>query len=70
VAVARAAVFAKKRVVLNEFTASLEVMKSRQVLRLIRELRARRLGRRAAMITPQSHLMSETVAIMTGASIA
>ena len=29
-----------------------------------------RLGRRAAVVTPQSHSMSEAVAIMTGAAVA
>jgi fructose transport system ATP-binding protein len=29
-----------------------------------------RLGKRAAVITPQSHTMTEAVAIMTGASAA
>jgi fructose transport system ATP-binding protein len=91
VAVARAAAFGSKVVVLDEPTAALGVKESGQVLRLIKELRAnglpvilishnmphvfevsdriqiQRLGRRAAIITPQSHTMPEAVAIMTGA---
>ncbi|THV42521.1 ATP-binding cassette domain-containing protein [Glycomyces buryatensis] len=92
VAVARAAAFGSKVVVLDEPTAALGVRESRQVLELIRSLRDRgipvilishnmpqvfevadrihiqRLGKRAATITPQSHSMTDAVAIMTGAA--
>jgi fructose transport system ATP-binding protein len=92
VAVARAAAFASKLVVLDEPTAALGVKETGQVLRLIKELRSTgmpvilishnmpnvfevadrvhiaRLGRRATVITPQSHSASEAVAIMTGAA--
>ena len=91
VAVARAAAFGSKVVILDEPTAALGVKESGLVLQLIRDLRARglpvilishnmphvfevadrihiqRLGRRVAVVTPQSHTMSEAVAIMTGA---
>jgi fructose transport system ATP-binding protein len=94
VAVARAAAFGSKVVILDEPTAALGVKESGQVLQLIRDLRDRglpvilishnmphvfevsdrihiqRLGRRAAVVTPQSHTMSEAVAIMTGAAAA
>jgi fructose transport system ATP-binding protein len=94
VAVARAAAFGSKVVILDEPTAALGVKESGQVLGLIRDLRERglpvilishnmphvfevadrihiqRLGRRAAVVTPQSHTMSEAVAIMTGAATA
>jgi fructose transport system ATP-binding protein len=92
VAVARAAAFASKLVILDEPTAALGVKESGQVLNLIREVKKRglpvilishnmphvfevadrihvqRLGRSAGVITPQSHTMSEAVAIMTGAA--
>ena len=92
VAVARAAAFGSKVVILDEPTAALGVRESGQVLALIKRLRSRglpvilishnmphvfevadrihiqRLGRRATVITPQSHTMSEAVAIMTGAA--
>lgn len=92
VAVARAAAFGTKVVILDEPTAALGVRESGQVLHLINELRDRglpvilishnmpqvfevadrihvqRLGRRVAVVTPDSHSMSETVAIMTGAA--
>ncbi|SDQ64084.1 ATP-binding cassette domain-containing protein [Quadrisphaera sp. DSM 44207] len=92
VAVARAAAFGSKVVLLDEPTAALGVKESGQVLRTIKELRAaglpvilishnmphvfevadrihiQRLGRRAAVVTPQSHTMSDAVAIMTGAA--
>lgn len=92
VAVARAAAFGSKVVVLDEPTAALGVKESKQVLRMIEQLRERglpvilishnmphvwevadrihvqRLGRRAAIITPQSHDMTDGVAIMTGAA--
>lgn len=91
VAVARAAAFGSKVVVLDEPTAALGVRESNQVLELIRNLRDRgvpvilishnmphvfevadrihiqRLGKRAATITPESHSMTDAVAIMTGA---
>ncbi|MEO7017822.1 MAG: ATP-binding cassette domain-containing protein, partial [Leifsonia sp.] len=92
VAVARAAAFGSKVVVLDEPTAALGVRESKQVLELVKNLRDRgipvilishnmpqvfevadrihiqRLGKRAATITPQSHSMTDAVAIMTGAS--
>ncbi len=94
VAVARAAAFASKVVVLDEPTAALGICESNQVLELIRSLRGRgipvilishnmphvfevadrihvqRLGKRAATITPESHSMTDAVAIMTGAAAA
>ncbi len=94
VAVARAAAFGSKVVILDEPTAALGVKESGQVLQLIRDLRQRglpvilishnmphvfevadrihilRLGRRATVVTPQSHSMSDAVAIMTGAAAA
>jgi fructose transport system ATP-binding protein len=92
VAVARAAAFGSKVVILDEPTAALGVKESGQVLKLINDLRERgmpvilishnmphvfevanrihiqRLGRRATIVTPESHTMSEAVAIMTGAA--
>ena len=92
VAVARAAAFGSKVVVLDEPTAALGVRESNQVLELIRNLRDRgipvilishnmphvfdvadrihiqRLGKRAATITPETHSMTDAVAIMTGAA--
>ena len=92
VAVARAAAFGSKVVVLDEPTAALGVRESNQVLELVKRLRdqgipvilishnmphvfevadrihIQRLGKRAATITPQSHSMTDAVAIMTGAS--
>ena len=94
VAVARAAAFGSKVVILDEPTAALGVKESGQVLQLIRDLRDRglpvilishnmphvfevadrihiqRLGRRVAVVTPDSHTMAEAVAIMTGAAAA
>ena len=91
VAVARAAAFGSKVIILDEPTAALGVRESGRVLQLIDDLRNRglpvilishnmpqvfeladrihvqRLGRRAAVITPQSHSMNDAVAIMTGA---
>jgi fructose transport system ATP-binding protein len=91
VAVARAAAFGSKVIILDEPTAALGVKESGQVLQLIRDLRERgmpvilishnmphvfevadrihiqRLGRRAAVVTPQTHTMAQAVAIMTGA---
>jgi fructose transport system ATP-binding protein len=93
VAVARAAAFGSRVVILDEPTAALGVKESGQVLQLIRDLRERglpvilishnmphvfevadrihvqRLGRRAAIISPKTHSMSEAVAIMTGAVV-
>lgn len=92
VAVARAAAFGSKVVILDEPTAALGVRESAQVLDLIARLRDQgipvilishnmphvfevadrihihRLGKRAATITPQSHSMTDAVAIMTGAA--
>lgn len=94
VAVARAAAFGSKVVVLDEPTAALGVRESKQVLELVKNLRSRgipvilishnmphvfevadrihiqRLGKCATTITPQSHTMTEAVAIMTGAQAA
>ena len=94
VAVARAAAFGSKVVILDEPTAALGVRESNQVLELIERLRdagvpvilishnmphvfqvadrihVQRLGKRAATITPQSHSMTDAVAIMTGAATA
>ncbi|MEM7275818.1 MAG: ATP-binding cassette domain-containing protein [Actinomycetota bacterium] len=91
VAVARAAAFGSKVIILDEPTAALGVRESSRVLQLIDDLRNRgmpvilishnmpqvfeladrihvqRLGRRAAVVTPQSHTMNDAVAIMTGA---
>jgi fructose transport system ATP-binding protein len=91
VAVARAAAFGSKVIILDEPTAALGVRESAQVLKLIKHLRERglpvilishnmpqvfevadrihvqRLGRRAAVITPQSVSITDVVAIMTGA---
>ncbi len=91
VAVARAAAFGQRVVIMDEPTAALGVKESQKVLQLIRDVRDRglpvilishnmphvfevadrihiqRLGRRAAVVTPQSHTMAEAVAIMTGA---
>ena len=92
VAVARAAAFESRVVIMDEPTAALGVKESGKVLDLIRTLRDKglpiilishdmphvfevadrihiqRLGRRGAVVTPQSHTMSEAVAIMTGAT--
>jgi fructose transport system ATP-binding protein len=92
VAVARAAIFARRLVIMDEPTAALGVRESGQVLNLIRTIRDRglpvilishdmphvfevsdriqimRLGRRAALTSPQKNTMSEVVAIMTGAA--
>ncbi|MDH3680439.1 MAG: ATP-binding cassette domain-containing protein [Acidimicrobiia bacterium] len=91
VAVARAAAFGSRVIILDEPTAALGVRESARVLQLIDDLRGRgmpvilishdmpqvfevadrihvqRLGKRAAVITPQSHTMNDAVAIMTGA---
>ena len=92
VAVARAAAWARRLVIMDEPTAALGVKETGQVLDLIRRVRERglpvilishdmpnvfeladrisimRLGRRVAVVTPQSHSMAEAVAIMTGAA--
>ncbi len=93
VAVARAAAFATRVVIMDEPTAALGVKESRRVLELIKDVRDRglpiilishnmphvfevadrihihRLGRRVAVVSPESHTMSDTVAIMTGAMV-
>jgi fructose transport system ATP-binding protein len=92
VAVARAATWARRLVIMDEPTAALGVKETRQVLDLIARVRERglpvilishdmphvfeladrihimRLGRRVAVVTPQTHTMAEAVAIMTGAT--
>ena len=92
VAVARAATWARRLVIMDEPTAALGVKETRQVLDLILRVRERglpvilishdmphvfeladrihimRLGRRVAVVTPQTHSMPEAVAIMTGAA--
>jgi fructose transport system ATP-binding protein len=94
VAVARAAMWAQRLVIMDEPTAALGVKETRQVLDLILRVRERglpvilishdmphvfeladrvhimRLGRRVAVVTPQTHTMAEAVAIMTGATAA
>ena len=92
VAVARAATWARRVVIMDEPTAALGVKETRQVLDLILRVRENglpvilishdmphvfeladrihimRLGRRVAVVTPQTHTMPEAVAIMTGAT--
>jgi fructose transport system ATP-binding protein len=92
VAVARAAVWSRRVVIMDEPTAALGVKETQQVLELIERVRERglpvilishdmphvfqladrihimRLGKRAAVVTPQTHSMAEAVAIMTGAT--
>jgi fructose transport system ATP-binding protein len=92
VAVARAAAWARRLVIMDEPTAALGVKETGQVIDLIRRVRdgglpvilishdmthvfeladrinIMRLGRRVAVVTPQSHSMPEAVAIMTGAA--
>jgi len=94
VAVARAAAWGKRVVIMDEPTAALGVKETAQVVDLIKRVRDRglpvilishdmphvfeladrihimRLGKRAAVVTPQSHTMPEAVAIMTGATVA
>jgi fructose transport system ATP-binding protein len=94
VAVARAATWARRLVIMDEPTAALGVKETAQVIDLIKRVREgglpvilishdmpnvfdlsdriqiMRLGRRVAVVTPQSHTMSEAVAIMTGATAA
>ena len=91
VAVARAAAFGSKVIILDEPTAALGVNESARVLQMIQDLRDRgipvilishnmpqvfevadrihvaRLGKRAAVVTPQTASMNDVVAIMTGA---
>jgi fructose transport system ATP-binding protein len=93
VAVARAATWARRVVIMDEPTAALGVKETRQVLDLIQRVRERglpvilishdmpnvfeladriqimRLGKRVAIVTPETHSMPEAVAIMTGASV-
>jgi fructose transport system ATP-binding protein len=92
VAVARAAAWGRKVVILDEPTAALGVRETHQVLDLIRRVREhgisvvlishsmqevfaiadrihiQRLGRRAAIVSPKTTVMSDVVAVMTGAS--
>jgi len=92
VAVARAAAWGRRLVIMDEPTAALGVKETRQVLDLILRVRERglpvilishdmphvfeladriqimRLGKRVAVVTPQTHTMPEAVAIMTGAT--
>jgi fructose transport system ATP-binding protein len=92
VAVARAAAWGRRVVIMDEPTAALGVKETGQVVDLIKHVRERglpvilishdmphvfeladrvhimRLGRRVALITPQTHTMEEAVAIMTGAA--
>ena len=94
VAVARAAAWGRRVVIMDEPTAALGVKETAQVVDLIKRVRDRgmpvilishdmphvfeladrihimRLGKRAAVVTPQSHTMPEAVAIMTGATVA
>ena len=94
VAVARAAAWGRRVVIMDEPTAALGVKETGQVVELIKRVRESgmpvilishdmphvfeladrihimRLGKRAAVVTPQSHSMQEAVAIMTGASVA
>jgi fructose transport system ATP-binding protein len=93
VAVARAAAWARKLVIMDEPTAALGVKESGQVLELIKRVRdsglpvilishnmphvfeiadrihIHRLGKRVAVVTPQTHTMHEVVGIMTGAAV-
>jgi fructose transport system ATP-binding protein len=92
VAVARAAAFDSRIVIMDEPTAALGVRESRAVVDLILQVRARglavilvshdmplvfeiadrihiqRLGRRIGVVAPESHAMTDAVAIMTGAA--
>jgi fructose transport system ATP-binding protein len=91
VAVARAAAWGRKVVILDEPTAALGVRETQQVLDLIRRVRdhglsvvlishsmpevfaiadrihIHRLGRRVAVVSPKRTIMSDVVAVMTGA---
>ena len=68
VAVARAAAFGSKVVIMDEPTAALGVKESRRVLELILDVK-RRLGRRLCTISPKDFTMSDAVAFMTGAKV-
>jgi len=92
VAVARAAAWGRRVLIMDEPTAALGVKETGQVIDLIKRVRDRglpvilishdmphvfeladriyimRLGKCAAVVTPQTHSMSEAVAIMTGAA--
>lgn len=92
VAIARAAIFGSRVIIMDEPTAALGVKESTRVLDLIRAVRDRgtpivlvshnmphvwqvadrihvhRLGRRVAVIRPDTHSMTDGVAIMTGAA--
>jgi fructose transport system ATP-binding protein len=92
VAVARAAAWGRRVVIMDEPTAALGVKETGQVVDLIKRVRERgmpvilishdmphvfeladrihimRLGKRVAVVTPQTHSMAEAVAIMTGAT--
>jgi fructose transport system ATP-binding protein len=92
VAVARAAAWGRRVLIMDEPTAALGVKETAQVVELIKRVRERglpvilishdmphvfeladrihimRLGKRVAVVTPQTHSMSEAVAIMTGAA--
>ena len=94
VAVARAAAWGRRVVIMDEPTAALGVKETAQVVDLIKRVRDRglpvilishdmphvfeladrihimRLGKRVAVVTPQSHSMGDAVAIMTGAAAA
>jgi fructose transport system ATP-binding protein len=91
VAVARAAMFGTRLIIMDEPTAALGVRESRQVLDLIARIRDRgvpvvlishdmpqvfeiadrihvhRLGRRVAVVSPETCTMTEVVGLMTGA---
>ncbi|HKJ94720.1 MAG TPA: ATP-binding cassette domain-containing protein [Gammaproteobacteria bacterium] len=91
VAVARAAAFGSRVIIMDEPTAALGVKESRRVLNLISDVRSKgmpivlishnmphvfevadrihihRLGKRIAVISPDTHSMNDAVAIMTGA---
>lgn len=91
IAVARAAAFGTRVVIMDEPTAALGVAESAKVLDLIGRIRARglpvvlishnmphvfeiadrvhvhRLGKRAAVVSPQTHSMNEVVGLLTGA---
>jgi len=82
VAVARAAAFGRKVVIMDEPTAALGVRESQGVLDLIKRITGtgipvvfevsdrihiHRLGRRTTVVRPQDHTMNEVVGIMTGA---
>jgi len=92
VAIARAAVFGSRVIIMDEPTAALGVNESRRVLELMRTVRDRgtpivlishnmpqvwdvadrihvhRLGKRVAVIRPETHSMTDGVALMTGAA--